>query len=205
MLTKSILLDTGSDLRESIQELANSSKSNGYIIGVVGNLSKAVFQCPTRKVPTILLGNLEIITLNGTFNPDNVHLHLSISDSDCKVWGGHLEPGTVVDKSASIFLGFLEKDQTTSIYIPPTTISKDSSLEIFVLNNCPWSSRVIRIVRSYKIPHKLVIIETTEQFDRISSKSHTNTFPQVFYKGQFLGGYQEFNKLHLSGKLNSLN
>jgi glutaredoxin len=39
-----------------------------------------------------------------------VHLHLSFSDGACQVWGGHLEPGTLVQKGADLLIGLLEAD-----------------------------------------------------------------------------------------------
>ncbi len=72
----------------SLSEIAQEKRIGGFLLGVVGNLSKASFQCPGREKPTVLEGELEIITLNGTFDADGVHLHLSLSDGACQVWGG---------------------------------------------------------------------------------------------------------------------
>ena len=69
-------LSAGSDLRKSLQEMAQEQNRSGFVLGVVGNLSRAKFQCPGQSGPTVLEGNLEIITLNGTFSPNSVHLHL---------------------------------------------------------------------------------------------------------------------------------
>lgn len=100
-------LDAGSDVRLSLEALARSQGATGYVLSVVGNLSTAVFQCPGKASPTRLRGELEIITLSGTLSPEGVHLHLSFSDGDCRVWGGHLEPGTLVLRGADLLVGFL--------------------------------------------------------------------------------------------------
>lgn len=100
-------LDAGSDVRLSLEALAREHGSTGYVLSVVGNLSTAVFQCPGKSAPTRLRGELEIITLSGTLSPEGVHLHLSFSDGDCRVWGGHLEPGTLVLRGADLLVGFL--------------------------------------------------------------------------------------------------
>ena len=76
-------LGPGSDLRLSLEELGRAQNQSGFVLGVVGNLSKAAFQCPGKSKPTVLEGNLEIITLNGTFSEKGVHLHLSLSGPDC--------------------------------------------------------------------------------------------------------------------------
>ena len=101
-------LGPGSDLRHSLEQLAAEQLISGFVLGVVGNLSQAAFQCPGQAGPTILEGDLEIITLQGTLSPQGVHLHLSFSDGSCQVWGGHLEPGTLVQKGADLLVGLLE-------------------------------------------------------------------------------------------------
>ena len=78
-------LEPGSDLRASLEQLAVEHNAAGFVLGVVGNLSRVAFQCPGRSEPSVLEGDLEIITLQGTLSPQGVHLHLSLSDADCPV------------------------------------------------------------------------------------------------------------------------
>jgi len=80
-----IHLDAGSDLRASLEQLAALEGASGFVLSVVGNLSQAAFACPGQDEPTVLRGELEIITLQGTLSPQGVHLHLSFSDADCQV------------------------------------------------------------------------------------------------------------------------
>ena len=103
-------LEAGTDIRRSLERLAVELNASGFVLGVVGNLSQAAFQCPGQARPTVLEGDLEIITLQGTISPQGVHLHLSFSDGACQVWGGHLEPGTLVQKGADLLVGLLEAD-----------------------------------------------------------------------------------------------
>ena len=98
-------LEPGSDVRLSLEQLARARGAHGFVLSVVGNLSQAAFQCPGQAEPTLLHGELEIITLQGTLSAQGVHLHLSVSDSQCQVWGGHLEPGTLVLKGADLLVG----------------------------------------------------------------------------------------------------
>ena len=58
-----IHLEAGSDLRASLEHLAASEQSSGFVLSVVGNLSHASFACPGLDEPTVLRGELEIITL----------------------------------------------------------------------------------------------------------------------------------------------
>jgi predicted DNA-binding protein with PD1-like motif/glutaredoxin len=109
-------LAPGSDLRRTLEEFARERNAGGFVLGVVGDLSIAAFQCPGQPEPTVIEGDLEIITLNGTLSPEGVHLHLSLSDGSCQVWGGHLEPGTVVRKGAEILVGlFAPAASTTTV------------------------------------------------------------------------------------------
>lgn len=114
MHTLPLHLEAGSDVRQSLEALAREQGARGYVLSVVGNLSAAVFQCPGKPAPTRLRGELEIITLSGTLSPDGVHLHLSFSDGDCRVWGGHLEPGTLVLRGADLLVGFLPVESPVS-------------------------------------------------------------------------------------------
>ena len=100
METLPLQLEPGQDLHQTLSALAAEHKLSGFVLGVVGNLSQASFQCPGQEQPTRLTGELEIITLNGTFSPEGVHLHLSLSDGACQVWGGHLEPGDAAAQPA---------------------------------------------------------------------------------------------------------
>ena len=81
-------LETGRDLLISLQEMAKKENKTGYILSVVGNLSEAIIQCPGKKQSTLIKNNLEIISLNGTIEPNSCHLHLSFSrwELQCVGW-----------------------------------------------------------------------------------------------------------------------
>jgi predicted DNA-binding protein with PD1-like motif len=128
-------LAPGSDLRLSLEDLARREGIDGFVLGVVGNLTRAAFQCPGQSEPTVLEGDLEVITLNGTLSPDSVHLHLSLSDGACQVWGGHLEPGTIVQKGADVLIGVLEQNKPAA-----ATTATAPRLEIAVLPDVPGAA-----------------------------------------------------------------
>ncbi len=194
-------LDAGSDLRVSIEGIGRDQNKSGFILGVVGNLSRACFQCPGQPKPTVLEGNLEIITLNGTFSPTGVHLHLSISDSDCQVWGGHLEQGSKLLKGADVLLAVLDdKHQLTNSSRQSDQIISPR-ISISVISGCPWCSRALRILSSLQIKHNVQLIEDDESFQLLKERTGMTTFPQVFIDGQLLGGYDSLEKLKASGKL----
>ncbi len=193
-------LSAGSDLRKSLQEMAQEQNRSGFVLGVVGNLSRAKFQCPGQSGPTVLEGNLEIITLNGTVSPNSVHLHLSLSDSACQVWGGHLEPGTIVLKGADLLVGFLD------LPLPQSALDSAQTprVEIAVLPGCPWSKKALMMLRSLAIPYIVKTIDNDDSFKAINQRSELKTFPQVFIDGDLIGGYDALSDLHSSGQLEVL-
>ncbi len=191
-----IHLDAGSDLRVSLERLAAEQGAAGFVLGVVGNLSRAAFQCPGRPGPSVLEGDLEIITLQGTVAPGGVHLHLSLSDGDCQVWGGHLEPGTLVKTGADLLVGLLQGDIAAAPAGP--------RLEIAVLPGCPFSARALRLLRTLGIPHWVESVESPEQRQAVAQRSGRTTLPQVFLDGEPLGGYNDLADLHQRGALEPL-
>jgi predicted DNA-binding protein with PD1-like motif/glutaredoxin len=197
MDTLTLHLEPGQDLRLSLSEVALQKQISGFLLGVVGNLSKASFQCPGRDKPTVLVGELEIITLNGTFDADGVHLHLSLSDGACQVWGGHLENGSLILKGADLLLGILKQGQEAR---SKTKIR----LEIAVLPGCPWCASALRILEAYDIPHRVITVDNDVTFQQCQQSSGMNTFPQVFVDGTTIGGFDSLEKLQRSGELLTL-
>ena len=192
-------LAPGSDLRLSLEDLARREGIQGFVLSVVGNLTRAAFQCPGQSEPTVLEGDLEVITLNGTLNPDSVHLHLSLSDGACQVWGGHLEPGTIVQKGADLLIGVLEQHKPAAV-----TTATAPRLEIAVLPGCPWCSRALRLLRTLDLPHTVTTVNDDTTFTSVQSRSGMGTFPQVFVDGTVIGGYDDLTTLHATGDLEAL-
>ena len=192
-------LAPGSDLRLSLEELAQRDGISGFVLGVVGNLTKASFQCPGQAEPTVLEGDLEVITLNGTFSPEGVHLHLSLSDGACQVWGGHLEPGTIVQKGVDLLVGVLEQRESR-----PALKTAAPRIEIAVLPGCPWCSRALRILRTLDLPHNVTTINDDAAFQAVQQRSGMTTFPQVFIDGSVIGGYDDLAAMQAAGELDAL-
>jgi uncharacterized protein len=186
-------LEAGSDVRRSLEQLALEHNAGGFVLSVVGNLSQAAFACPGKSAPTVLAGELEIITLQGTISPDGVHLHLSFSDASCQVWGGHLEHGTLVLRGADLLVGLLSTGTSAAQSTAP--IASDSSeprVEIAGRPECPFSRRALRMLRTLGIA--FVEIEPEE----------TGPVPQLYIDGVSIGGYNELAELHSRGELDAL-
>jgi predicted DNA-binding protein with PD1-like motif/glutaredoxin len=182
-------LEAGTDVRRSLEQLARHHNAGGFVLSVVGNLSQAAFACPGKSTPTILRGELEIITLQGTLARDGVHLHLSFSDGECQVWGGHLEHGTLVLRGADLLVGLLTNADTDA---PGNRSKRQARVEIAALPDCPYSRRALRMLRTLGIPFRAI------------EPSGEGTLPQLFIDGIAIGGYDALADLHSRGELEPL-
>jgi len=191
-------LASGSDLLISLKEMAKKENKSGYILSVIGNLSKATIQCPGKTQSTLIKSNLEIISLNGTIDPSKCHLHISFSDGNCNVWAGHLEEGTIILKATEMLIGFLDEK-----LIEKEKVSQNKHVEIFIIPDCPWSARAIRMLRTLQVEHTIKVIKNDSDFKSLNKISNYTSFPQIFINGAFIGGYSELAELHASGKLNN--
>ena len=201
MQPHSLKLSPESDLIICIKEFSFSNNIFGYVSGVVGNLSKACIQCPGNQEINKFEGNLEIVSLNGHFNNGEVHLHLSFADEGCNVFGGHLEEGSIVKKGTDILLVSFEKK---TIDISKQNLNDNQiRVKAYILENCPWSKRSIRLLNSLSIPHEAILIENDNDFQKVKSLSNHNTFPQIFLDDVFFGGYDELSKRAKYDYLNS--
>ena len=186
-------LEAGIDVRRSLEQLALEHNAGGFVLSVVGNLSQAAFACPGKSAPTVLAGELEIITLQGTISPDGVHLHLSFSDASCQVWGGHLEHGTLVLRGADLLVGLLSTGTSPAPSAAMVrSVSSEPRVEIAGRLECPFSRRALRMLRTLGIA--FVEIEPDE----------TGPVPQLYIDGVAIGGYNELAELHSRGELDAL-
>lgn len=203
-------LGPGSDLRASLEQLAIEAGATGFVLGVVGDLSQAAFQCPGQAAPTVLRGHLEIITLQGTVAPRGVHLHLSLSDGECQVWGGHLEHGSLVLKGADLLVGFLAGDgapgnPSVQAARPRSPVAAQAPrVEIAVRTGCPYSARALRMLRTLGIPHVVQQADAEAERRAIAERSGLSSLPQVFIDRQAIGGYDQLAELHGRGGLDHL-
>ena len=192
MQTHSLKLSPESDLIKSIKEYSSANNLYGYVLGVVGNLKTVYIQCPGNQDIYKFEGNLEIVSLNGHFNKGDVHLHLSFADEGCNVFGGHLEEGCIVKKGTDILL--LSFEQKIINISNDELITNQSRVKAYILKECPWSKRAIRLLNSLSIPHEVTLIDNDASFQKIMAISKHNTFPQIFLDNKFFGGYDELSE-----------
>ncbi len=70
--------------------------------------------------------------------------------------------------------------------------------------DCPWSKRSLRLLDSYHINYNYYLINSDEDFKKINDRTSFNTFPQIFIRNEFIGGYSELVELSNNGNLNKL-
>ena len=68
-------------------------------------------------------------------------------------------------------------------------------VDIYVLTDCPWSERAIKLLDYYQIKYNYLVITNDQEFKQISNKTSINTFPQIFINNEFIGGYSELEAL----------
>ncbi len=192
---------TGVDIHNALNELHRDHNSTAFLISAVGDLSKVSFKCPLNDKPVIFEKKLEIITLSGYLRSTESHLHISASDENCSVFGGHLLSGTIVLKSLDVLIGVIPNINKTSI---SSSRSIPANVDIYILPYCPWSKRALELLDSFNVNYNSHIITNDEEFNKISNLTSISTFPQIFVNNQFIGGYSELSNLSSNGDLMEL-
>ncbi len=200
LIAEPLHLEPGDDVRVCLETLAAHQKRRGFVLSVVGNLAQAAFQCPGKTRSTVLRGEFEIITLTGTLAPEGVHLHLSFSDGDCQVWGGHLEPGSLVLKGADLLVGWFDDPATPAATSASPAAARSAApcaaaaprVRIAVQAGCPYSARALRMLRTLGIDY--------EQVEPLAGRSA----PLIWIDDEMIGGYDALAALHGQGALESL-
>lgn len=102
-------LKPGQDLFDSIQAFAMEKQVNaGCILSGVGSLTHAALRLADRQVVSEYEAHFELVSITGTVSVHGSHLHISISDEDGKIVGGHLESGCKIYTTAEIVLAVFE-------------------------------------------------------------------------------------------------
>ena len=111
------------------------------------------------------------------------------------MWAGHLEGGTLVYEAANMLIGFLDENLINKEKIIP-----NKRVEIFVIPDCPWSERAIRMLRTLQVEHEIKVIKNDNDFISLNKITKYSSFLQIFVNGEFIGGYSESAELYSSGK-----
>jgi predicted DNA-binding protein with PD1-like motif len=108
MRSLAIRLRPHQELRNALQSLLSEHGVDAaFVVQGIGSLDGAWIRFAGMEEATELHGDLEILTLSGSLAPDGVHLHMSVSDSEGRVLGGHVAPGCIVRTTAEILVALL--------------------------------------------------------------------------------------------------
>ena len=100
-----VRLHKGDYLKESIKDICikNNIKA-GVVVSSVGSLDKARIRNASATEVKEFNEPLEIISLNGTVSIERIHLHISVSNKDYNVYGGHLMDGSIVNTTVELVI-----------------------------------------------------------------------------------------------------
>jgi len=98
-----VRLDKGEDVVESIKTLCRENKIKLGTVCGIGAVNKAVvglFETGTKRYHSKeLTGDMEITSLTGNISEMDgevyLHLHVTLADETCHVYGGHLNSATI--------------------------------------------------------------------------------------------------------------
>lgn len=104
-----VRLKPGEDLLEAISSYCSKHVIEAAYIGTcVGSLSTVTLRKGYTKTQMTLRGTYEIVSAVGTLSKGGHHIHMSVSDSDFQVLGGHIDRNTVVLTTVELVLIELE-------------------------------------------------------------------------------------------------
>lgn len=114
-------LHPGQDVKNEITVFTKKQQIKaGIVLTCIGSLSSARLRLADENVTKKLEEKFEILSLQGTLSQDSCHLHISISDSEGSVIGGHLLDGCIIYTTAEIVIGEVDDLTFSREYDPQT-------------------------------------------------------------------------------------
>ena len=107
-------LKQGQFLREGIEErtMERGIKA-GVLLSIVGGLENVVLRMagatPENQTVKRMDGPFEIVSGTGTISQNGCHIHISISEKNGNVIGGHLKDGCRIALTAEVVIGYFEE------------------------------------------------------------------------------------------------
>ncbi len=98
-------LKPGQDLKKELTEFLDKREIRACaVLTCVGGLTEANLRFAAEPGGTVVPGPLEIISLVGCGGMGKWHLHLSVSDREGQMTGGHLMDGSIIRTTAEIVI-----------------------------------------------------------------------------------------------------
>ena len=108
MELRPLRLHAGADLRQALEEATKADAAvAAFVVAGIGSLVNARLRLAGAAQESVVVGPLEILTLAGSLSADGAHLHISVSDQDGRVLGGHVGYGNEVRTTVEVLLAFL--------------------------------------------------------------------------------------------------
>lgn len=110
MQTHFLRLLPGQDLLEELKRFAEARQLEAAVIlSCVGSTAQTTLRPAGVPKPMVITGEkFEIVSLTGTLSRHGHHLHMSVSNDTCQVFGGHVVVGCIVRTTAEIAVGIAE-------------------------------------------------------------------------------------------------
>jgi len=100
-----IRLHPNDDLKVSLQRYAHENLIRaGCVVTCVGSLNGVTVRVSDGKTIKKFEGQYEIVSLVGTIEKGDMHMHISFSDHEGNVFGGHLKEGCKVYTTVEVVL-----------------------------------------------------------------------------------------------------
>lgn len=111
----------GELLKERIEEVASQKGIKaGVLLSVVGALQNGVLRMagstPANQVVKEWDEAFEIVSGTGTISQEGCHIHVSLSDKEGDVIGGHLKDGCRVDPTVEVIIGIFDDVSYERVY-----------------------------------------------------------------------------------------
>lgn len=126
-------LKAGDLLKEEIEKRAKEmSIQAGVLLSIVAGVENAVLRMPKLESGEHAVhdfpGPWEVVSGTGTISKEGCHIHLSVSDKDGNMKGGHLKDGCKVRITAEIVISIFD-DVTYSRTYDETTGFKELDIK----------------------------------------------------------------------------
>lgn len=98
-------LTKGMDLKRSLAKIVKDHNIKaGSVASCVGCISTLNLRLAGAESTLSKCEPFEIVSAMGTLTTEHQHVHISVSDKQGHVWGGHLMEGTLIDTTAELII-----------------------------------------------------------------------------------------------------
>ena len=75
-------------------------------------------------------------------------------------------------------------------------------VKLFTKSYCPWCHKALGLLVELNADFENIEVDSGDaEWDTLKGKTGHNTVPMIFIGDEFIGGYDDFEKLHSSGEL----